>query len=108
MKILKKIVFVGSAMALMLGMSACGAIVVEGGANSSIEAFAVTFPDGSKSDCLKFNANYSAGIRCDWESPSTATQSDPSLLGSIQELAGKKVRCVAYDGNKEGALDCEI
>jgi hypothetical protein len=68
----------------------------------------VTFPDSSKVDCLLFDAESSAGLECAYGKDSVATETNGSLLGSVQTIAGEKVRCVTYDWTKEGAMDCEM
>jgi hypothetical protein len=64
LKVLKKFAAVGLAVAAVVPVSACGAALEEDGSNNAVKAFAVTFPDNSKVDCLLFDATASAGVEC--------------------------------------------
>lgn len=108
MKALKKFAAVVLAVGAVVTMSACGAQIEEDGSNSSVKVFAVTFPDGSKTDCLLLNAVETAGLECAFGKKSVASEKEGKLLGSFETLAGEKIRCVSYDGVKEGALTCEM
>lgn len=108
MKALKKFAAVVAAAGVVVTMSACGAQLESDGTNNSIKTFAVTFPDNTKADCLLFDATASAGVECAFDKTSTSTEKNDSLIGSIETIAGEKVRCVTYDWSKEGAMDCEM
>jgi hypothetical protein len=108
LKALKKFAAVGMAVAAVVTMSACGAQLEEDGSNSSVKVFAVTFPDNSKVDCLLLDAVETAGLECAYGKKSVATETKHNLLGSFELIGGEKVRCVSFDGVKEGALDCEM
>lgn len=108
MKALKKVAAVVLAVGAVVSMSACGAELKEDGSNSAVKVFAVTFPDSSKVDCLLLDAVETAGLECAYGKKSVATETKNNLLGSFQLIGGEKVRCVSYDGIKEGALDCEM
>lgn len=108
MKALKKFAAIVAAAGAVVTMSACGAQLQSDGTNNSIKSFVVSFPDNTKADCLLFDATASAGIKCAWDKNSIATETNNSLVGSIETIAGEKVRCVTYDWSKEGAMDCEM
>lgn len=108
MNTMRKIATVGAILVMTLGLSACDAKVEEGGKNSLINTFSVSFPDTTKVDCFVFNGNEAAGVRCDWDSGSSVTETDPRLLGSIETLPNKAVRCATFDGSGEGAMDCDL
>lgn len=108
MKALKKFAAVALAGAAVVTMSACGAELKSDGTNSAVKVFTVTFPDNSKADCLLFDATASAGLECAFGKDSIATEKNDSLIGSLQTIAGEKVRCVTYDWSKEGAMDCDM
>lgn len=108
MKALKKFGAIAFAAGALVTMSACGAQLEADGTNNSIKVFSVTFPDNSKADCLLFDATASAGVECAFDKRSSSTATNDSLVGSIETIAGEKVRCVTYDWSKEGAMDCEM
>jgi hypothetical protein len=108
LKALKKFGAVVLAVGAVVSMSACGARIEEDGGNSSVKAYAVTFPDNSKVECLLLDAVETGGLKCAWGKKPVVTQTHNSLLGSFEVVAGEKVRCASFDGIKEGALDCEM
>jgi hypothetical protein len=108
MKALKKFGAIAFATGAVVSLSACGAQLESDGTNNSIKVFSVTFPDNTKADCLLFDATASAGVECAFDKTSTATDKNGSLIGSIETIAGEKVRCVTYDWSKEGAMDCDM
>ena len=102
MNVLKKVIVAGVSALALFGMTGCGASVGDDGSNSAIEAYTVSFPDNSAVYCLQ-SVSENSGIKCLWNQ--AVTNPEPSgLIGSIQNVGGVKVRCVA-DGS--GTIDCE-
>jgi hypothetical protein len=108
MKAFNKFAAVVFAFGAIVTMSACGAELQEDGSNSSVKVYAVSFPDNSKVDCLLLNAVETGGVKCAFGKKSVATETHDRMLGSFESIAGDKIRCVTYDGIKEGGLDCEM
>jgi len=110
MKLIKSALVVAVAVSAVLGMTGCAGSGEPATHNSSINTYTVEFPTGDTVDCLKFDASKSAGLICDWDNlnSKSGAEQDGSLKGSVESINGREVLCVAFDGAKEGALDCNI
>lgn len=105
MKALKKIVVGGVAALALFGMTGCEGVNEEG-SNDAISTVAVSFPDGSTVDCFhRTGMDTNTNVKCMWDEPSTSSNTEDKLMGSIQKASGINVRCVT---DIYGALDCDI
>ena len=101
---LKKVVIAGVAALALVSLSGCESVNEEG-SNSAISTVMVSFPDGSAVDCFhRTGMGSNTSVKCMWDEPSTSSNVNDELMGSIQKASGLDVRCVT---DTYGALDCD-